>query len=136
MANSQSARVPFLNWGNDSPLEHQEQSKKNIMSVKIIRWWLGGGRLTYLKKSTRSGQSTAGQVYIFIYCYTWKRLPIEPSHVHDQPILGGLFKIYQSLVMAGLPSIDLKSFSYEEGLPCNIRKYLLLLNQLYSHCVD
>lgn len=107
MANSQSARVPFLNWGNDSPLEHQEQSKKNIMSVKIIRWWLGGGGLTYLKKSTRSGQSTAGQVYIFIYCYTWKRLPTEPSHVHDQPILGGLFKIYQSLVMAGLPSIDL-----------------------------
>lgn len=109
MANSQSARLPFLNWGNDSPLEHQEQSKKNIMSVKIIRWWLGGGGLTYLKKSTRSGQSTAGQVYIFIYCYiyTWKRLPIEPSHVHDQPILGGLFKIYQSLVMAGLPSIDL-----------------------------
>lgn len=43
MANSQSARVPFLNWGNDSPLEHQEQSKKNIMIVKIIRWWLGGG---------------------------------------------------------------------------------------------
>ncbi|CAH3168273.1 unnamed protein product [Porites lobata] len=26
MANSQSARVPFLNWGNDSPLEHQEQN--------------------------------------------------------------------------------------------------------------
>lgn len=96
MANSQSARVPFLNWGNDAPLEHQEQSKKNIMSVKIIRWWLGGrGGLTYLKKSARSGQSTAGQVHIFIYCYTWKRLPIEPSHVHDQPILGGL------------PSIDL-----------------------------
>lgn len=68
----------------------------------------GGGGLTYLKKmSTRLGQSTAGQVYIFIYCYTWKRLPIEPSHVHDQPILDGLFKIDQSLVMAGLPSIDL-----------------------------
>lgn len=107
MANSQSARVPFLNWGNDSPLEHQEQSKKNIMSVKILPLVAGGwgGGLTFLKK--RSGQSTAGQVYIFIYCYTWKRLPIEPSHVHDQPILGGLFKIYQSLVMAGLPSIEL-----------------------------
>ena len=42
MANSQSARVPFLNWGNDSPLEHQEQSKKNIMSVKILPLVAGG----------------------------------------------------------------------------------------------